>query len=46
MCKFINSINLDIVISRLNVFIVNSGLSIGWIVIMVENIKFMKDNDV
>lgn len=43
--KFINSINPDTITSRLNVPIANSGLSTGWVVAMVQNTKFMKDND-
>ncbi|CNI28579.1 hemin storage receptor protein [Yersinia pekkanenii] len=43
--QFINSINPDTVTSSLNVPIANTGLSAGWIVTMVENTKFMTDND-
>ncbi|MFL4555855.1 TonB-dependent hemoglobin/transferrin/lactoferrin family receptor [Yersinia kristensenii] len=43
--QFIHSINPDTVTSRLNIPIANSDFSTGWIVTMVENTQFMKNND-
>lgn len=43
--QYINSINPDTVTSRLNLPIANTGLSAGWLVKMVGNTQFMKNND-